>query len=239
VRSAIARSGRASGLGLGVKISAGKDRTLADLSNGATGGPSPSTRITLLTRLKSAGDAEAWRTFVDLYLPLVYRYCRKRGLQDADARDVTQQVLASVHRAIDKFEYDPQRGRFRNWLGTIALHEIGRHAARDRKPGKGGGEGIGSALAEQESGSVDSAWLEEFNAHIFAAALDRVRPEFDEQTWTAFDATWLREVKPQAAAAELGKPPAWVYKARFKVLQRLRSEIEFLTNDAAVFHKQM
>jgi RNA polymerase sigma factor (sigma-70 family) len=210
---------------------------LAELSSSRDGGEPPSTRITLLTRLRSADDAEAWRTFVDLYLPLVYRYCRKRGLQDADARDVTQQVLASVHKAIDKFEYDPQRGRFRSWLGTITLHEIGRHMARDRRPGKGGGDGVGSSLAEQESGEVDSAWLEEFNAHIFAVAIDRVKPEFDELTWRAFDLTWLGDAKPQTVADQLGKAPAWVYKARFKILQRLRGEIEFLTSDAAVFHR--
>ena len=209
---------------------------MADFS-GEHGGLPPATRITLLARLRSADDAQAWRTFVDLYLPLVYRYCRRRGLQDADARDVSQQVLASVHRAIDKFEYDPQRGRFRNWLGTIALHEIGRHARRDRRPGKGGGDGAGNWIAEQESGPDDAAWMEEFNAHIFAAALDRVRPEFDELTWRAFDATWLKDAKPRDAAVELGKPAAWVYKARYKVLARLRSEIEFLTSDAAVFHK--
>jgi RNA polymerase sigma-70 factor (ECF subfamily) len=209
---------------------------LADLS-GEHGGQPPSTRITLLARLRSADDAEAWRTFVDLYLPLVYRYCRRRGLQDADARDVSQQVLASVHRAIDKFEYDPQRGRFRGWLGTIAVHEIGRHAQRDRRPGKGGGDGAGEWLAEQEGRPDDAAWMEEFNAHIFAAALERVRPEFDELTWRAFDATWLKDVKPRDAASQLGKPAAWIYKARYKVLARLRSEIEFLTSDAAVFHK--
>lgn len=210
---------------------------MAEFSNSRDGGESPSTRITLLTRLRSAGDAEAWRTFVDLYLPLVYRYCRKRGLQDADARDVSQQVLASVHRAIEKFEYDPQRGRFRGWLGTIAAHEIGRYLARDRRPGKGGGDGVGNTLAEQASGEVDSAWQEEFNAHIFASALDRVRPEFDELTWRAFDLTWLNDAETQVAAKQIGKDAAWIYKARFKILQRLKSEIEFLTSDAAVFHK--
>jgi RNA polymerase sigma-70 factor (ECF subfamily) len=213
------------------------DEALANYSTSHSGGDAPSTRITLLTRLRSADDAEAWRMFVDLYLPLVYRYCRKRGLQDADARDVTQQVLASVHRAIDKFEYDPQRGRFRSWLGTIAQHEIGRYMARDRRPGKGGGDGLGNQLAEQSAGQVESAWLEEFNAHIFAAAIDRVKPEFDELTWRAFDLTWLGNGKPRDVAAQLNKATAWIYKARFKVLHRLRSEIEFLTSDAAVFHK--
>jgi len=214
---------------------------LADLSNengnGGGFGEPPLTRITLLVRLRSPSYAEAWRTFVDLYLPLVFRYCRKRGLQDADARDVTQQVLANVHRAIETFEYDPLKGKFRNWLGTITQREITRHQHRDRKPGKGGGDGLGDWAVEQESGQVDAAWQEEFNAHIFAAALARVRTEFDEPTWNAFDATWLRDVKPRQAAKDLGKPPAWIYKARFRVLHRLRSEIEFLTNDAAVFHR--
>jgi RNA polymerase sigma-70 factor (ECF subfamily) len=212
------------------------DRSNGDSTNDGLSQP-PSTRITLLTRLRSPTDAEAWRTFVDLYLPLVYRYCRKRGLQDADARDVTQQVLANVHRAMESFEYDPRKGKFRNWLGTIALREIMRYQQKSRRPGKGGGDGLGDSLAGQESGQVDAAWQEEFNSHIFAAALDRVRTEFDGPTWQAFDATWLRDVKPRQAAKDLGKPPAWIYKARFRVLTRLRSEIEFLTNDAAIFHR--
>jgi RNA polymerase sigma-70 factor (ECF subfamily) len=197
----------------------------------------PSTRITLLARLKRSGDGEAWQTFVDLYLPLVYYYCTRRGLQDADARDVTQQVLANVHRAIDSFEYDPSRGRFRDWLGTITTHEIQRHRNKDRRPGKGRGAGEGDSLAGKQEATVDSAWLEEFNAHIFARALERIRSEFDDATWQAFDWTWLSNVKPQEAAERVGKTTAWVYKARFRVLQKLRSEIEFLTNDVPALHK--
>ncbi|MCI0360885.1 MAG: RNA polymerase sigma factor [Planctomycetaceae bacterium] len=197
----------------------------------------PATRITLLARLRKASDAEAWRTFVDLYLPLVFQYCRKRGLQDADSRDVSQQVLANVHRAIETFVYDPEKGKFRNWLGTIAAREITRHEHRDRRPGKGGGDGLGDWVAGQESGEVDAAWQEQFNAHIFGVALARVKAEFDEATWNAFDATWLRDVKPRQAAQALGKPAAWVYKARFRVLARLKSEIEYLTSDAAIFHR--
>src|SRR5262245_4696589 len=214
-----------------------KDRPLADLSTSGMLSESPATRITLLARLRSPSDAEAWRTFVDLYLPLVFQYCRKRGLQDADARDVSQQVLANIHRAIETFIYDPQKGKFRNWLGTIATREITRYQHRDRRPGKGGGDGLGDWGVGQEGGEVDAAWQEEFNAHIFGAALARVKAQFDDATWQAFDATWLHDVKPSQAAKELGKQAAWVYKARFRVLERLKSELEFLTNDAAIFHR--
>jgi len=197
----------------------------------------PSTRLTLLTRLKAAGDGDAWRLFVDLYTPVVYRYCRSRSLQDADARDVAQQVLAIVMQAIENFEYDPQRGRFRDWLGTIALHELLRNQRKDRRAGKGIGAGQGDWATERLEGPVDSAWLEEFNAYVFATALERIRADFDPADWQAFDSTWLGEVKPQDAAVQLGTTTAWIYKARYRVLQRLRAEIEFLTNDSATIHK--
>jgi RNA polymerase sigma factor (sigma-70 family) len=197
----------------------------------------PSTQVTLLTRLRDNADAEAWRTFVDLYTPLVYRFCRSRNLQDADSRDVTQQVLAIVHQTIGRFEYDRERGRFRHWLGAVTAHEISRHQRKDRRPGKGAGEGRGDDIAALASAAVDPKWAEEFNSYIFQLALTRIRPEFDSETWQAFDLTWVNDVKPREAAAKLGKPSAWVYKARYKVIERLRTELEFLTSDAAMFHK--
>jgi RNA polymerase sigma-70 factor (ECF subfamily) len=197
----------------------------------------PSTHVTLLARLRHHEDAEAWTTFVDLYTPLVYRFCRRRSLQDADSRDVTQQVMASVHRAIGKFEYDRERGRFRDWLGTVTAHEIARHQRRESRPGKGVGEGRGDSLAEMASATVDPAWVEEFNGYIFQLALARIQPQFEPEVWQAFELTWIGDAKPQAAAAKIGKPPAWIYKARYKVVERLREELEFLTSDAAMFHR--
>ena len=199
----------------------------------------PSTRITLLARLSKEGDAQAWTTFVDLYTPLVFRYCRNRNLQDADARDVAQQVLAAVHRSIGKFEYDREKGRFRNWLGAVTAHEISRHQRKDRRPGKGIGEGWGDDLAKLASVSADPEWVEEFNSYIFQLALERIRREFDEEVWQAFDLTWLQDVQPRVAATTIGKPAAWVYKAKYRVIERLRKELEYLTSDAAVFHKPM
>lgn len=197
----------------------------------------PSTHITLLARLRENADAEAWTTFVTLYTPLVYRFCRSRNLQDADARDVTQQVLAIVHRSIGKFEYDRERGRFRHWLGAVTAHEISRHQRKDRRPGKGVGDGWGNDIAALSSAAVDPHWSEEFNSYIFALALKRIQPHFEPEIWQAFDLTWLNDIKPREAAKTIGKSAAWIYKARYKVLERLREELEFLTSDAAIFHK--
>lgn len=197
----------------------------------------PSTHLTLLARLQGSGNAEAWRTFVDLYAPLVYQFCRSRGLQDADASDVTQQVLACVHRAIPRFCYDPERGRFRNWLGATTLHEISRHQRKARRAGQGVGEGAGHNLAERVEAAADPAWVEEFNTYMYQLALDRIRGNCPEEEWQAFELTWLNDVKPRAAADQLGKPAAWIYKARHRMVERLRQEIEFLTSDSPVLQK--
>ena len=39
------------------------------------------TRPSLLRRIRDPGDTQSWRTFVDLYGPLIYRHARSRGLQ--------------------------------------------------------------------------------------------------------------------------------------------------------------
>jgi RNA polymerase sigma-70 factor (ECF subfamily) len=208
---------------------------LADMPTKREPNKPPSTHLTLLARLRGSASAEAWATFVDLYTPLIYQFCRSRFLQDADARDVTQQVLAIMHQAIPQFQYDPERGRFRDWLGTTTLHEISRHQRKARRAGQG--VGGGEDLVERTQATADPAWIEEFNAYMFQLALERIRPSFDDETWRAFELTWLNDVKPQVAAEQLGRKTGWVYKARFKVLQQLRREIEFLTSDSAMIQR--
>jgi RNA polymerase sigma factor (sigma-70 family) len=192
----------------------------------------PSTKGSLLARLRRGADAASWRLFVELYTPLIYRYCRRRELQDADAQDVTQKVMARVYRAISRFTYDAERGHFRNWLGVITVREISRHRQSERRSGQRGG-GRSDELAERTPGPPEGDWLEEFNAHVLDIALTRIRGDFDDVTWQAFDWTWLQSVKPQAAAERLGRTPEWIYKARFRVLKRLKAEVEFLAEDAA------
>src|SRR5215831_19516115 len=64
----------------------------------------PLTRVTLLARIKDGRDTDAWREFVQLYGPVVYRFARNRGLQDADAADLMQDVLRSVARNAHRME---------------------------------------------------------------------------------------------------------------------------------------
>src|SRR5437879_8368291 len=94
----------------------------------------PSTRASLLLRLRDPRDEAAWQEFVDLYGPLVYGYARKQGLQDADAADLSQEVLGAVAASVGRLEYDRSRGAFRNWLFTLVRRKLSnrRRAQRTR-----------------------------------------------------------------------------------------------------------
>src|SRR4051794_27022112 len=99
----------------------------------------PDTRASLLVRLRDPRDETAWVEFVQLYAPLVYAYARKQGLQDADAADLSQDVLVAFVRSVRGLEYDPCRGSFRNYLFTVVRHKLAdwRCAGKNRTPGSG------------------------------------------------------------------------------------------------------
>ena len=82
----------------------------------------PTTCPTLLARLRHDPSSEpAWDEFVESYGRHIYRWCRQWGLQDADAEDVTQEILLKLARKLREFTYDPE-GSFRGWLKTVAHH---------------------------------------------------------------------------------------------------------------------
>lgn len=195
----------------------------------------PSTSSSLLVQLREAADGAAWRTFVDLYTPLVYGYARRRGLQDADAQDVVQFVFGQVCQTIRSFDYDRDRGRFRNWLGVLTSRAIGRQLRKAARPGQGPGLGADDATLEALAGDVEPEWIDEFNLQVCRIAMERIRPDFDPLVWRAFELTWVKGQEPKQVSRTVQKPAAWVYKAKFKVLERLRDEVQFLCEDAVYF----
>ncbi|MCE9566434.1 MAG: sigma-70 family RNA polymerase sigma factor [Planctomycetes bacterium] len=192
----------------------------------------PLTRVTLLTRIRDGHDTVAWREFVQLYGPVVYRFARNRGLQDADAADLMQDVLRSVARNAHKMEYDPKRGTFRGWLYTVTRNKIYNFLSSQRNRPRGTGdtdaqERLESTPAREEDGP-DAEWEKEYQRRLTAQAMERVKDEFQPATWKAF---WETAVEGNSAAdvgAGLKMTAGAVYVAKSRVLARLRDEVKKL-----------
>ena len=87
---------------------------------------------TLAARAK-AGSTACFAALVSRYEARVLSFVSRRGVDHADAEDVTQDTFLLAWRALGR--YDPSR-RFSAWLFTIAArraHEVSRAAGRRRR----------------------------------------------------------------------------------------------------------
>lgn len=183
------------------------------------------TRASLLLRLQDKRDERTWREFVELYSPLIYGLARRQGLQDADAVDVTQEVLGVVARSIGRFSYDANRGSFRGWLFTLTRHELCDWRTRQRSAVVGKGGQVDATNLETPEPALDDFaehWEQEFERHVFLRASEKVRGEVRESTWQAFWRTTAGGEAGRDVAHALGMTVAAVYLAKARVLTRLR-----------------
>jgi len=189
---------------------------------------SPLTRASLLLQIRDGSNHIAWQEFVKLYGPVIYGFARKRGLQDADAADLMQDVMRSVSAAIGRLDYDRQQGTFRGWLFTITRNKIFNFLSARRIRPQGSGDSATNQLLnshpDEEDGSA--AWEMEYQRRLASLAMEQIKSEFQDNTWRAF---WLTSVEGASAAEvskQLGLSTGAIYVAKSRVLARLKEAVE-------------
>lgn len=197
----------------------------------------PTTRRSLVLRLRNPDDEAAWAEFVELYEPFLYRLARRKGLQDADALDLCQDVFRAVATAIGRYDPDPAKGRFRGWLFRIARNLIVNVLVAQRRQVRGtGGTSVQQLLEAQPSDDLQARqeYETEFKRRAFQWAAEQVQPEFAASTWQAFWKTGVENRPVADVAKELGLSVGAVYVARSRVLARLRDRVQELTQDSGL-----
>jgi RNA polymerase sigma factor (sigma-70 family) len=193
------------------------------------------TRPSLLMRLRDPRDQEAWRTFLDLYAPLIYGFGRKSGLQDADAADLTQIVLQAVSSSIGRLDYEPAKGTFRGWLFGVARHQLSKWRRAQRQSfqaqGTGDTENLEQLAAHPAPEGVAEWWETEYKRQRFLVAAGRVRPLVNEDAWHAFWQTAVEGRPASDVAAELKVKLGALYTAKSRVLALIKKEIQKLVEE--------
>ena len=197
--------------------------------NGGTDAPdSHSVGSSLLERLKAKSPG-SWHRFVYLFGPLVYQWCRKHGLQEADACDVRQETFRAVAANIGDFRRDRPGDAFRGWLWKITRSKLADHWRRREKEVQAAGGSPAqkwlATLATSEGSPEEDPPTPETPGSLYQRALELIQNDFQEQTWKAFWRVAVDGATPADAAAELNLSVNAVYLAKSRVLRRLREEL--------------
>ncbi len=186
----------------------------------------PETRVSLIARLQQPTQDAAWDEFNCIYRPLIVRVARMKGLQYADAEDLSQDVLTAVRKSIERF--DPHAaGSFRGWLRTITRNLVINHLTRSKGPIGSGDSNVLAMLQQLPSCDEPTATLfdMELRRVRFRAAAEELKTEFKEPIWLSF---WLTAVEAHSiadVALQLNKTQGSVRTARCRVLARLREKV--------------
>jgi RNA polymerase sigma-70 factor (ECF subfamily) len=183
------------------------------------------TSPTLLDRLRDVANQDAWRRFVQLYTPMMYRWASRTGLEPNDANDLVQDVFAVLVRALPEFRYDQQQS-FRAWLRTVLLNKWRENARRRMPVSLDPQEGVLAELVGRQD--VDFLSEADYRQQLVRRGMELIRGDFQEATWRAWCEFVIVGRSAAEVAREVGISVHAVYLAKSRVLRRLRQELEGL-----------
>jgi len=174
-------------------------------------------------------DPVQWGRLVNSFGPVVFAWCKKGGVPDADSPDVVQDVFVTVARGIERFQRMKAEGSFRSWLATITRSRVCDYfRRRSQIPAATGGSDAQQRLEALPDNLQDSLSTDACSGILVSQLLSLVESDFAEKTWQAFWLTTIDHVSVQDVAQSLGLSEASVYQARSRVLRRLREEFQRL-----------
>ena len=209
------------------------------------------TRHSLLERLKDWGDQTSWRDFFDTYGQLLYNVAIKAGLSDTEAQEVVQETVIAVARKIGEFKAEREEGSFSAWLMQLTRWRIADQVRKRVKGGvqasawAAGGGGAGTlkrGLQREDDGStgpmeriadpggvgLEAVWEAEWEKHVLAAALERVKRQVSPRQFQMFELQVGQKLSVRETARTLQVSVASVYMARHRVGRRVRKAVTAL-----------
>ena len=194
-----------------------------------------STRKTLIERLrKTNSDTRSWSEFYDLYWKLVYSVALKAGLSPVDAEDAVQETFLKVSKHIKKFNYDPRKGRFRNWLCLITKQQVANHFRKVNKlpelPGFWN-EDPDKPFTEipDPTNQWDEIWEAEDRKHTMHLALTRLKDKVKPKPYQIFLAHCIKGMAVKEVSELLEVSDNEVYLAKSRVMPMFEEEIKALS----------
>lgn len=198
--------------------------------------PTSATSLSLLDRLRTVPDEASWSQLTGLYSPLIRKWIGSEAVAGADVDDLVQEVLLVVLQRLPDFEHNTRTGAFRCWLRRITVNCLRKFRdAKRMRPRAAGGSSFQERMAglEDSSSEISRQWDREHDLHVTHRLLQILRPEFQSDTWLAFQYVSLEHRSASEAAEALNISVNAVYVAKSRVLKRLRQEADGILDGSA------
>ena len=197
------------------------------------------TRRTLLSRVRNPDDHESWEDFFKTYSRLVYSMALKARLSDAEAQDVVQETFIALAKQMPKFRYDPDKGRFKNWLIKTTQNKIYDHfrkkkpelLPKTRTPGGTQRTSTIERIPDPASLNLDDLCEQEWRQHVFQQAVEKVKLQVNASQFQIFDLYVLKEWPVRRIASTLGISRTRVYLAKHRLLKLVEHEVKLLQEE--------
>ncbi len=197
------------------------------------------TRASLIRSLKNWDDQANWERFDRTYRRLIISFAVKRGLSEQEAQDVAQETLVAVAKDIQKFEYDPERSSFKNWLFTVTRHRIVDYCrGRPKESGQRNAEAGDTTrtstvarMADPGGDALDSLWDEEWRRTVTEQATERLKSQVSTEHFQIFYLSVIKEQSSPKVAAALGVSVAKIYVVRHRLARVFKKTVAALIKE--------
>ena len=165
---------------------------------------------------------------------MIFQFLRSRGLQDADAADLFQEVLRRVNNSIGRLDYEKQKGGFRAWLFTITRNCLKTHFEKQQRIAPTANNTTQLKMLSQlpiESDKLSKKWELEFQRQLMGKAIENLKPTIEAKTWRAFELTAIKILPANQVGESLSMSRGAVYVARSRVTQKLQQEVKRLMEE--------
>lgn len=181
-----------------------------------------STDKLLLDKLKT-GDNVSWEKFYQTCRPLVFLRANDFHLNQKQKEELLQSVVCVFFTECQKFEYDPEKGRFRDYLKTIVSRQIYK-LLKEKDRSSNSFIPIGEELFPDYS--MEETWNKEWRNHFLKNSLRKLKETFPQIAYRAFFLYAVKGESPQTVAHKLNCSTNFVYGAKNRAIKILRAIVQ-------------
>lgn len=178
------------------------------------------THFSVLEGIKD-NDNKAWERFFAVYSPLIRLHGKDCGLRSEHLDDLVQNVMLSLVEQIQSFQYDPNRGRFRDYLRHIIrarscdmLRDIYKQECFQKM--------------DKPESILDDLFQTEWEEHIRRSSVEKLKDEVSAKHFQIFQLLDIQNRKVHDVARFFKLPEATIYSIRNRTEEKLKQIAEKL-----------